>query len=117
MRSGLARPLSSPGHHLLAAWAALGAVVQACLPPLQRLDTFAGPAALWLWVLPLASLALAWLLAPGRQPAVARQPARRTSRGRASSGLLTSPGPGSSRSVSRARVPMRPAPATRSRVG
>mgnify|MGYP000850452858 CR=1 FL=1 len=58
------RHLSGAGQRLLAAWAALGATVQACLPPLHGLDTALGPVALWLWLLPLAALALAWLLVP-----------------------------------------------------
>lgn len=57
--------LTGLGQRLLAAWAVLGATVQACLPPLHGLDTALGPVALWLWLLPLAALALAWLLAPG----------------------------------------------------
>lgn len=105
----LAHHLPSPGHRLLAAWAALGALVQACLPPLRGVDTALGPAALWLWPLPLASLALAWLLAPAPPSAAASagRTARRSRRGKA-------PAPagqgasGSGRSA-RTRAPARPA--------
>lgn len=53
---------ASPRQRLLAAWAALGATVQLCLPALHGGHGALGAAALWLWWLPLAALGLDLLL-------------------------------------------------------
>jgi hypothetical protein len=45
-------------------WAATGATVQACVPALHGAWTALGPLALWLWLLPLAALALELVAAP-----------------------------------------------------
>jgi hypothetical protein len=62
---GLQQHLSAatPRQRLWLAWAAAGAIVQACVPALHGAWTALGPLALWLWLLPLAALALDLLVA------------------------------------------------------
>jgi hypothetical protein len=55
---------ATPRQRLWLAWAAAGATVQACVPALHGAWTALGPLALWLWLLPLAALALDLLAAP-----------------------------------------------------
>ena len=55
---------TSPLRRALLLWAASGALVHACLPALHAATTPVGPAALWLWLLPLAALSLDLVIAP-----------------------------------------------------
>jgi hypothetical protein len=60
------------------AWAAAGAIVQACVPALHGAWTAFGPLALWLWLLPLAALALDLAWTPVRRAEAATGSRRRT---------------------------------------
>jgi hypothetical protein len=55
---------TSPLRRALLLWVASGALVHACLPALHAATTPVGPAALWLWLLPLAALSLDLVIAP-----------------------------------------------------
>jgi hypothetical protein len=73
-----------PMHRVLSFWTVTGALVHAVVPALHGAQTPFGPAALWLWLLPLTALALDLLVAPAplarRQPASAAGPAGRRRR-------------------------------------
>lgn len=69
-----------PRQRALLLWLAAGAALQASLPSLHHAWTPAGPAALWLWLLPAAAFGLDLLLFPpagGRDVQAAAVPARR----------------------------------------
>lgn len=68
---------ASARQRLWLAWAAAGAVVQACVPALHGAWTALGPLALWLWLLPLAALALELAWTPVRHAEAASAGRRR----------------------------------------
>lgn len=65
------------GQRWLLAWGLIGACVHACLPALHHADSTFGLVGLWLWLLPLAALAMDLLWTPRAPTPALVSPRRR----------------------------------------